>query len=157
MFPETSGLDYVKERLVSPRQAFDVDTLLHVHQKSVHAAQESHWLQLTTVMACLITIVLLLFVSFRSYFRTLFLRCWHVKANPSPVAAPRVTPVPDAVLEHVETGTRNQAPKNQSSSPPSSTERPTLNLGMKSAHPGHTLADSSGHRILQLDRKRLTQ
>ena len=40
--PETSGLDFIKERLVTPRQAFDVDTLLHVHQKSVHAAQESH-------------------------------------------------------------------------------------------------------------------
>ena len=42
MSPETSGLDYVKERLFTPRQAFDVDTLLHVHQKSVHAARESH-------------------------------------------------------------------------------------------------------------------
>ena len=48
--PETSGLDYVKERLVTPRQAFDVDTLLHVHQKSVHAAQESHLLRLNITL-----------------------------------------------------------------------------------------------------------
>ena len=111
MSPETSGLDYVKERLVTPRQAFDVDTLLHVHQKSVHAAQESHWLRLTTMIACSITIILLLFFSLRSYVRILFLRCWHVKADPSPIAAPRVTPVPDAILEHVETGTRKLGPQ----------------------------------------------
>jgi len=111
MSPETSGLDYVKEGLVTPRQSFDVDTLLHVHQKSVHAAQESHWLRLTTIIACFITIVLLLFFSLRSYFRILILRCWPVNSGPSPIAAPRVSPVPDAVLEHVETGTRNLGPQ----------------------------------------------
>jgi len=107
MSPETSGLDYVKLRLVSPRQAFVVNTLLHVHQKSVHAAEGSHWLRLTTMIACSITIILLLFFSLRSYVRVLFLRCWHVKADPSPIAAPRVTPFPDAILEHGETGIRN--------------------------------------------------
>jgi len=105
MSPETSGLDYVKQRIVAPRQAFDVDTLLQVHQKLVHAARESHWLLLNTIIACLLTIVMLLLFSFSSYFRILFLRCWHVKPDPSPIAAPRDTPVPDAVLEHVETGT----------------------------------------------------
>jgi len=111
MSPETSGLDYVKERLVTPRQVFDFDTLLHMHQKLVHAARESHWLRLTTIIACSITIVLLLFFSLRSHFRTLFLRCWQVKADPSPIAAPRATPVPDAILEHVKTGTRNLGPQ----------------------------------------------
>jgi len=111
MSPETSGLDYVKERLVTPRQAFDVDTLLYVHQKWVHAAQESHWLRLTTMIACSITIILLLFFSLCSYVRNLYLRCWHVKTDPSPIAAPRVTPVPDAILEHVETGTRQLGPQ----------------------------------------------
>jgi hypothetical protein len=38
MPPETTGLEYVKARLATPRQSFDVDTLLHMHQKSVHAA-----------------------------------------------------------------------------------------------------------------------
>ena len=52
MPPETSGLDFVKERLVTPRQTFDKDTLLHVHQKSVHAAQESHLLRLALIIAC---------------------------------------------------------------------------------------------------------
>jgi hypothetical protein len=99
-----------------PRQAFDVDTLLHVHQKSVHAAQETYCLRLTTIMASLITVISLLF-SFCSYFRILFLRCWHDKADPSLVTAPRVTPVPDAVLEHVETGTQSQDPQERSSSP----------------------------------------
>jgi hypothetical protein len=42
MTPETTGLDYVKARLVTPRQSFDVDTLLLVHQKSVHAARKSY-------------------------------------------------------------------------------------------------------------------
>jgi len=111
MSPEMSGLDYIKERLVTPRQAFDVDTLLHVHQKSVHAAEESHWLRLTTIIACSITIIFLLVFSLQFYFRSLFLRCWHVKADPSPVAAPRVTPVPNAVLEHGEMGTRSLDPQ----------------------------------------------
>ena len=105
MPPETSGLDFVKERLVTPHQAFDVDTLLHVHQKSMHAAQESHLLRLTFIIACSITVMLLLLYSCRSYIRNLLVRCWHVKPDPSPIAAPRDTPVPDAVLEHVETGT----------------------------------------------------
>jgi len=111
MFPETSGLDFVKERLVTPRQAFDVDTLLHVHQKSVHAAQESHWLRLITIVACSITIFLLLFFLLRSYLRILLLRCWHVKTDPSPIAAPRGTAVPDAILEHEEVGTRSPGPQ----------------------------------------------
>ena len=42
MPPETTGLDYVKARLVTPRPSLDVDTLLHVHQKSVHEARESY-------------------------------------------------------------------------------------------------------------------
>jgi len=37
MPPEATGFDYIKERPVTPRQSFDVDTLLHVHQKSLHA------------------------------------------------------------------------------------------------------------------------
>jgi len=100
MPPEATGLDYVKARLVTPRQSFDVDTLLHVHQKSVHAARESYWIRLATIIAFVTTVVLLL-----------FLRCWQVKADPSPIAAPRATPVPDTILEHVETGTRNLGPQ----------------------------------------------
>jgi len=118
MSPETSGLNYVKERLVTPRQAFDVDTLLHVHQKSVHATRESHWLRLTTITACSITIVLLLFSSFRSHFRNLFLRCWQVKADPSPIAAPRAAPVPTPYSSTWELGLETWVPKNQSFSPP---------------------------------------
>jgi hypothetical protein len=61
MSPETSGLDVVKERLATPRQSFDVDTLLNVYQQSVHAAQESHCLRLVTIVACSVTVILLLF------------------------------------------------------------------------------------------------
>jgi hypothetical protein len=111
MSPETSGLDFVKERLVTPRQSFDVDTLLHVHHKSVHAAQESHWLRLVTIVACSVTIILLLFFLFRSYLRIPLLRCWHVKTDPFPIAAPRGTAVPDAILEHGEGGTRSPGPQ----------------------------------------------
>ena len=110
MSPETSGLDYVKARLVTPRQSFDLNTMLHVHQKSVHVAQESHWLRLTTIIACFITIILLLFFSLRSYFRNLILRC-HVNSGPSHIAALRISPVTDTVLEHVKTGTLNQSPQ----------------------------------------------
>jgi hypothetical protein len=157
MFPETSGLDHVKERLVTPRQAFDVDTLLHLHQKSVHAAQESHWIRLTTIMACLITIVLLLFFSFRSYFRILFLRCWHIKADPFPVAAPRVTPSRRRTRARRNWDSKPGPPRTSQVHHLCSTVRLMLNVGMKSALPGYTLADSSGHCILQLDYKRLTR
>ena len=107
MSPETSGLDYVKERLATPRQAFDVDTLFHVHQKSMHAAQESHLLRLTIIIACSISVALFLLFSCHSYFRGLFVRCWHDKAEPSPIAAPRVIPARDAKLEHGDIGHRN--------------------------------------------------
>ena len=100
-------LDYVKARLVTPRQSFDVDTLLHMHQKSVHAARESYWLRLATIIACITTVSLFLFFCLRSYFRLLILRCFPANSTPSPVTAPRVSPVPDSELEHVETGTRN--------------------------------------------------
>jgi hypothetical protein len=56
---ETTGLDYVKARLVTPRQSFDVDTLPHVHQKSEHAARESYWLRLANIIAYVTTVVLL--------------------------------------------------------------------------------------------------
>ena len=111
MPPETTGLDYVKARIVTPRQSFDVDTLLHVHKKSVHAARESYWLRLATITACVTTVVLPLYASLRSYFRLQVLRCFPAKSKPFPVAAPRVSPVPDSELEHVETGTRNTDPQ----------------------------------------------
>jgi hypothetical protein len=111
MSPETSGLDFVKERLATPRQSYDVDTLLHVHQQSVHAAQDSHWLWLVTVVACSVTVILLLFFLLRAYLQLLWSRCWRVQTGPSPVAAPRGTTVPDAMLEHGEVGTRSQGPQ----------------------------------------------
>jgi len=107
--PEATRLDYVKARLVTPRQSFDVNTLLHVHQKSVHAAQESYWLRLATIIACITTVTLLF--SLRSYFRLLILRCFPANTTPSPVATPRVSPVPNSELEHVETGIRNIDPQ----------------------------------------------
>jgi hypothetical protein len=107
MPPKTTRLDYVKARLVAPRQSFDVDTLLHVHQKLLHEARESYWLRLATIIACITTVILLLFFSLRSYIRLLILRCFPANSTSSPVAAPRVSPVPDTELEHVETGTRN--------------------------------------------------
>jgi len=111
MCPETSGLDFVKERLATPRQSFDVDTLLHVHQQSVHAAQESHWLRLITIVACSVTVILLLFFLLRAYLQLLWSRCWRVKTDPSPIAVPRGTTVPDAMLEHWEDGIRSQGPQ----------------------------------------------
>jgi len=106
--PKTSGLDFIKERLVTPRQAFDVDTLLHVHHKSVHAAQVSHWLRLITIVACSVTIMVLLLFPLQSYFRIQLLRCWPGKTDPTPMATPPSTNVPDAMLEHREAGTRSQ-------------------------------------------------
>jgi len=111
MPPETSGLDFVKERLVTPRQAFDIDTLLHVQQKSVHAAQESHVLRLALIIAGSVTITLLLVFACRSRLRDLFVRCGQVKADPSPSAAPRVTSAPDTMLEHMEDGRRTSDPQ----------------------------------------------
>ena len=137
MPPESSGLDFVKERLVTPHQAFDVDTLLHVHQKSVHAAQESHLLRLTFIIACSITVMVLLLFSCRSYIRNLFVRCGQVKADPSPITAPRVTSAPDAVLEHVEVGHRNLDPPRPSHVRHlCATKRPTLNNNEKSTFYG---------------------
>ena len=90
MPPETTGLDYVKARLVTPRQSFDVDTLLNVHQKSEHAARESYWLRLATIIACITTIALLLFS--RSYFRILILRCF--PQTPHPLLSPHLEFLP---------------------------------------------------------------
>jgi len=111
MAPKTSGLNFVKERLATPRQSFDVDTLLHVHQQSVHTAQESHWLQLITIVACSVTVILLLFFLLRAYLQLLWSRCWRVKTDPSPIVAPRGMTVPDAMLEHGEEGTQSQSPQ----------------------------------------------
>ena len=106
MPPETSELDFVKERLVTPHQSFDIDTLLHGQQKSVHAAQESHLLRLALIIAGSVTITLLLLFACRPYLRKLLVRCGQAKADPSPTAAPRVPSAPDTVLEHVEVGRR---------------------------------------------------
>jgi hypothetical protein len=111
MPPETTGLEYVKAQLVTPRQSFDVDKLLHVHHKSVHAAREFYWLRLATIIACITTVTLLLFFALRLYFRLLISRCFPANSTPTPVAAPRVSPTPDSELEHVEMGTRNIDPQ----------------------------------------------
>jgi hypothetical protein len=107
MPPEATDLDYVKARLVTPRQSFDVDTLLHVHQKSVHEARESYWIRLATIINCISFVTVLLYFSLRWYFRLLILCCFLSNSTPSPVAAPRDSPIPNSELEHVETGVRN--------------------------------------------------
>ena len=66
MSPETSGLDLAKERLATPRQSYDVDKLLHVHQESVHATQDSRWLRLVAIAACSVTVMVLLFFLLRA-------------------------------------------------------------------------------------------
>ena len=104
--PETSELDFVKERLVTPRQAFDVDTLLHVQQRSAHASQESHVLRLALYLTGSVIVTLLLAFACRSHLGNLLGRCGAVKADPSPIAAPRVTPASDAMLELMESGRR---------------------------------------------------
>jgi len=109
--PETSGLDFVKEQLAIPRQSYDVDTLLHLHQQWVHAAQDSHWLRLVTIAARSVTVMVLLFSLLRARLQLLWSRCWRVKTGPSPIAAPRGTTAPDAMLEHGEVGTRSQDPQ----------------------------------------------
>ena len=109
--PEKSGLDFVKEQLATPQQSYDVDTLLHVHQQSVHAAQDSHWLWLVTIAACSVTVMVLLFFLLRARLQLLWSRCWRVKTGPSPIAGPRGTTAPDAMLEHGEAGTRSQDPQ----------------------------------------------
>ena len=111
MSPETSGLDFVKERLATPRQSYDVDTLLHVHQQSVHAAQDSRWLRLVTIAACSVTVMVLLFSLQRARLQLLWSRCWGVGTGPSPIAAPRGTTAPDVMLEHGEVGIRSQDPQ----------------------------------------------
>jgi len=111
MSPETSGLDLAKERLATPRQSYDVDKLLHVHQESVHATQDSRWLRLVAIAACSVTVMVLLFFLLRARLQLLWSRCWRVGTGPSPIAAPRGTTAPDAMLEHGEVGTRSQDPQ----------------------------------------------
>jgi len=111
MPPETSGLDLVKERLATPRQSYNFYTLLHVHQQSVHAAQDSQWLRLVTIAACSVTVMVLLFFLLRARLQLLWSRYWRVKTGPSPIAGPRGTTAPDAMLEHGEAGTRSQDPQ----------------------------------------------
>jgi len=108
MSPETSGLDSVKERLATPSQSYDVDTLLHVHQQSVHAAQDSRWLRLVAIAACSVTVMVLLFFLLRARLHLLWTSCWRIETGPSPIAAPRDTTALDAMLEHGEVGTRSQ-------------------------------------------------
>jgi len=163
MPPETTEICYVKARLVTPRQSFVVDTLLHVHQKSVHAAREFYWLLLATIIVCVTTVVLLLFFFLHSFYRLLILRCFRAKSTRSPVAAPQVSPVPDSELEHVETGTRNIDPQGQVTSPPmhcrTHTAKPR-HVVIVTSLPMSTRADSS--RYLHTSRlaaqpKRLAQ
>jgi len=120
MPPETTGVDYVKARLVTRRQSFDVDTLLHVHQKSVHAARESYWLRLATIVACVTTVVLLLYVSLRSYFRLLILGCFPAKSTPSPLLSPYLEflPFPTQNSSTLKWELETMTLRDQSRSPP---------------------------------------
>jgi len=79
MPPERTNLDYIKARLIMPRRSFDVDTLLHVHQISLHAEHKFCWLQLLTVSSCISVILLILYFSSRLHFSRLILSCFPCK------------------------------------------------------------------------------
>ena len=111
MPPETSELDFVKERLVTPRQAFDVDTLLHVQQRSALVAQESHMLRLALILTGSVIITLLLVFACRSHLRNLFIHGGQAEADPSPTAAPRVTSDPATMLERLEDSRQTSDPQ----------------------------------------------
>jgi len=68
-------------------------------------------LRLITIVACSVTVILLLVFLLRAYLQLLWSKCWRVKTDPSTIAAPRCTTVPDAMLEHGKVVTRSQGPQ----------------------------------------------
>ena len=86
---EVQQIDEVRSRVITPSQTFEVDSLFHLRQVSIHQEQRTFWYLIVTTTVCALAILEILCFSLRS-----FIPCCHsanttiepstVTSNPSP-------------------------------------------------------------------------
>ena len=91
---EIQQIDEVRSRVITPSHTFDVDSLFHLRQVSLHLEQRTFWHLIVTTNVCALAILGILYFSLRSYVLNC-IPCRHclnttiepgtVTSNPSPV------------------------------------------------------------------------
>jgi len=73
---EIHQIDEVRSRVITPSQTFEVDSLFHLRQVSLHQEQRTFWHLIITTTVCILAILEILCFSLRSYVLN-FIPCRH--------------------------------------------------------------------------------
>ena len=94
---ENQQIDEVRSRVITPSQTFDVDSLLHLLQVSLHQEQRTFWHLIVTTTVCALAILGILCSPLRSHVLN-FIPCRHATnttIEPSTVTSNRSPEIPE--------------------------------------------------------------
>ena len=94
----------VQTKIATLKQTFDVDSLLHIHRKTLHQKQTTHWLIIITISLC--ATLILGNLCFLFYFR--FHYILHIIPKPNDTTCSSPSPPTALSLECIEPKTEKQ-------------------------------------------------
>jgi len=84
---EVQQIDEVRSRVITPSQTFDVDSLFHLRQVSLHHEQRTVWHLIVTTTVCALAILGILCFSLPSHAHN-FIPCCHSTTPQTPLSNP---------------------------------------------------------------------
>ena len=84
---EVKQLEDVKSKVMVPSQSFDVDSLFHIKQATMHQTHQTYWQLIAISTVCVIAILGILYLSFRSSLHNTATRCCSSRTVPEPSTA----------------------------------------------------------------------
>ena len=87
LLAEVKQLEDVKSKVMVPSQSFDVDSLFHIKQATLHQTHQTNWQLIAISIVCVIAILGILYLSFRSSLHNAATRCFSSRAVPEPSTA----------------------------------------------------------------------
>jgi len=102
---EVMNINCIESRLSTPQKSFDLDTLLHIRQTSLHGERQPYWYLIITTTSCALVFLTILYFCLFSWLRHFLTHVLTTSnfptSNPALQASPSLTPVP----ERIETAT----------------------------------------------------
>jgi hypothetical protein len=94
---EVQQMEEVRSRVITPSQTFDVDSLIHLRQVSVHQEQRTFWHLTVTTAVCTLAILGILCFSLRSHVHNFISCCYSTNTNiePSTVTSNPTPEIPE--------------------------------------------------------------
>jgi hypothetical protein len=95
---EVKQLEDVKSKVMAPSQCFDVDSLFHIKQATLHQTRQTYWQPIAISAVCVIVIFGILYLSLKSFIHNIAIRCFSSHTVPESTTAeqnPSSSPPPE--------------------------------------------------------------